>query len=77
MLFIVTCLDSISNRFGTVEMNIYMIRMKINVRQMENKPRRTNLRIHILEIPRRINRAHRNKAIYRTIIERKMFSNAI
>lgn len=52
----------------------YMIRMKINVRQMEKKPRRLNLLIHILGIPRKINRAHRNKAICRKIIERKMFS---
>lgn len=51
-----------------------MIRMKINVRQMEKKPRRLNLLIHILGIPRKTNRAHRNKAICRKIIERKMFS---
>jgi hypothetical protein len=39
---------------------------------MENKPRKLNLHIHILGIPRRVNRACRTKAICRKIIDGKI-----
>lgn len=48
-----------------------MITMRIKVRHIENGSKRLNL--HILEIPRRKNRANKNEATFRKIMGKRSF----